>query len=375
MTNIKTFDYIIVGAGLFGSCVAYQFKNAGKRCLIIDKRHHTGGNLYCEEIEGIRVHIYGPHIFHTSNIEVWKFVNSLVKFNNFIYSPLAYYKGSLYNLPFNMNTFYQLWGVVTPAQARKKVAQQIKMNKIIAPKNLEEQALNIIGSDIYQILIKGYTEKQWGRNATDLPPFIIKRIPIRYTFNNNYYNDTFQGIPIGGYNMLIDSLLEGVEIKLNTDFIKNKEYFENIGKKIIYTGSIDEFYNYKLGRLEYRSLDFVNTIKYTSDFQGNAAVNYTENNIPYTRIIEHKYFEFGNQEHTIITKEYPAVFNGLNEPYYPINTSYNNNLFLKYKNLSAYQDKYIFGGRLGDYKYYDMDDTIEAALQCAKYELEDNLKN
>lgn len=363
------YDYIIVGAGLYGAVFAYMLQQSGKRCLVIDKRNHIGGNIYCENIDGINVHKYGPHIFHTNNKEVWEFVNSFVEFNNFVYSPLAFYKGHLYNLPFNMNTFYQLWGTLTPNNAKKVIEGQVKLHRVLNPINLEEQALSLIGIDLYKTFIKGYTEKQWGRNAKEVPAFIIKRIPLRYTFNNNYFNDRYQGIPVGGYNLLIRKLIEGVEIRLDTNFLENRKYFEKIAGKILYTGRIDEFYNYMFGKLEYRSLLFETKELDVDNYQGNAAINYTEENIPYTRSIEHKHFEFGEQKHTIITKEYPASFDGKNEPYYPINDKSNNSIFSKYKELADKQQKHLFGGRLGNYKYYDMDDTIEAAIKHAKKEI------
>jgi UDP-galactopyranose mutase len=371
----KTYDYVIVGAGLYGAVFAYILKHNGKRCLVIDKRNYAGGNIYCEKLDGINIHQYGPHIFHTNNKEIWTFVNSLVEFNNFIYSPLAYYKGHFYNLPFNMNTFYQLWGTATPDQAKGMIEKQAKTYGFRNPRNLEEQALSIVGFDLYQTLIKGYTEKQWGRDAKKVPAFIIKRIPLRYTFNNNYFNDKYQGIPIGGYNLLISKLLEKTEIRLNTNFFENKKYFENIAEKILYTGRIDEFYNYAFGKLEYRSLYFETKALDIENYQGNAAVNYTCRDIPYTRIIEHKHFELEKHAHTVITKEYPAPFDGKNEPYYPINDNINNKIFLKYKTKANNQIKYLFGGRLGNYKYYDMDDTIDVAIQHAKAELANNATN
>jgi UDP-galactopyranose mutase len=365
----KPYDYIIVGAGLYGAVFAYILKLNGKKCLIIDKRDHPGGNIYCKNLDGINVHQYGPHIFHTDDKEIWTFVNSLVELNNFIYSPLALYNEHLYNLPFNMNTFYQLWGTTTPNQAKGMIKKQAKTFGVRNPRNLEEQALSIVGVDLYQTLIKGYTEKQWGRDAKKVPAFIIKRIPLRYTFNNNYFNDKYQGIPIGGYNLLMNKLLKGTEIRLDTNFFGNRKYFEKIAEKILYTGRIDEFYNYTFGKLEYRSLEFETEILDIENYQGNAAINYTSRDIPYTRIIEHKHFEFGNQAHTVITREYPASFNEKNEPYYPINDHTNNKIFLKYKEQADNQHKYLFGGRLGNYKYYDMDDTIKVAIQHAKNEL------
>ena len=356
------YNYLIVGAGLYGSIFAYEMNKKGKKCLVIDKRNHVGGNIYCENIEGINVHKYGAHIFHTSNKEVWEYINQFCEFNNYINSPIANYKGEIYNLPFNMNTFNKLWGVVTPKEAKAKIEEQKKEFFITEPKNLEEQAISLIGKDIYKKLIKGYTEKQWGRKATELPAFIIKRLPVRFTYDNNYFNDRYQGIPIGGYTKIIEKMLNGIEIKLNTNFFDNREYFENIAEKIVFTGMIDEFYNYKFGKLEYRSLRFETEILDEENYQGNAVVNYTEREIPYTRIIEHKHFEFGKQEKTVITKEYPSEWKAGDEPYYPVNDEKNNKLYEKYKELAEKEESVIFGGRLGEYKYYDMDKVIEKAL-------------
>ncbi len=363
------YDYLIVGAGLYGSVFAHQMRMKGKKCLIVDKRFHSGGNIYCENIEGINVHKYGPHIFHTNNKSCWDYVCSFVEMNNFIYSPLANFKGELFNLPFNMNTFYQLWKSITPAQAQENIRKQIKHIHIVHPQNLEEQALLMVGSDIYNILIKGYTEKQWGRSAKELPTFIINRLPVRYTFNNNYFNDRYQGIPIGGYNKLIEKLQSGIEVKLNVDFFNDKSYFESIANRILFTGRIDEFYNYKFGKLDYRSLDFETSVLDCENYQGNAAVNYTEKEIPYTRIIEHKHFELGQQNTTVITKEFPAEFIGENEPFYPINDLFNDEIYKRYKILVEQQHKYIFGGRLGNYRYNDMDDTIVDAMKMANKEV------
>ncbi len=359
---MKKYDYLIVGAGLYGSIFAYEMNKKGKKCLVIDKRNHIGGNIYCENIEGINVHEYGAHIFHTSNKEVWEYINQFCEFNNYINSPIASYKGEIYNLPFNMNTFNKLWGIVTPKEAKIKIEEQKKEFSITEPKNLEEQAISLIGKDIYEKLIKGYTEKQWGRKATELPAFIIKRLPVRFTYDNNYFNDRYQGIPIGGYTKIIEKMLEGIEIKLNTNFFDNREYFENIAEKIVFTGMIDEFYNYKFGRLEYRSLRFETEILDEENYQGNAVVNYTEREIPYTRIIEHKHFEFGKQKKTVITKEYPSEWKEGEESYYPVNDEKNNKLYEKYKELAEKEESVIFGGRLGEYKYYDMDKVIEKAL-------------
>lgn len=370
---MKKYNYLIVGSGLFGSIFAYEATKRGKTCLVIDKRDHIGGNIYCENIEDINVHKYGAHIFHTSNKEIWDYVNSFVEFNRYTNCPVANYKGELYNLPFNMNTFYQLWKVKTPKEAIVKIEEQVKEANIQEPKNLEEQAIKLVGKDIYEKLIKGYTEKQWGKKATDLPSFIIKRLPVRLTFDNNYFNDTYQGIPIGGYNKIIEKMLEGIDIRLNTDFFDNREEFEQIAEKIVFTGMIDEFYNYKFGTLEYRSLRFEHEILNEENFQGNAVVNYTEYEIPYTRIIEHKHFEYGTQPKTVITKEYPATWNKGDEPYYPINDEKNNELYNKYKELADKEKNVIFGGRLAQYKYYDMHHVIEQALNCVKKEFEHEL--
>jgi UDP-galactopyranose mutase len=355
----KEYDYLIVGAGLYGSVFACCAKQNGKKCLVIDKRSHRGGNVYCKNIEGINVHKYGAHIFHTSNKEVWNFVNSFVEFNRYTNYPLANYKGKLYNMPFNMNTFYALWGVKTPDEAKKKIESQRQEFAAIEPANLEEQAISLVGKDIYEILIKGYTEKQWGRKCADLPPFIITRLPVRFTFDNNYFNDKYQGIPIGGYNKLIDGLLEGVETRCNSNFFENRTYWNSVANKILFTGRIDEFYGYRFGKLEYRSLRFEEEVLDCSNYQGNAVVNYTDAETPYTRILEHKHFEFGTQEKTVITREYPVNdVEGL-EPYYPVNDDKNNMLYLRYKELSAQENAVIFGGRLGEYKYYDMHTIVE----------------
>jgi UDP-galactopyranose mutase len=362
------YDYLIVGAGLFGSVFAHEAKKRNKRCLIIDKRNHAGGNIYSEKIENINVHKYGAHIFHTSDKEIWNYVNQFVEFNNFINQPIAIYKNQLYNLPFNMNTFSKIWGIKTPLEAEEIILKQIKEANISSPSNLEEQAIFLVGKDIYEKLIKGYTEKQWGRKCADLPVSIIKRLPVRFNFDNNYFNDTYQGIPKGGYNKLIEKLTEGIEIKLNTDFFENKNYFLDIAEKIVYTGMIDEFYGYSLGFLDYRGLKFETEILDIKNFQGNAVVNYTEKEISFTRIIEHKHFEFGDQEKTVITKEYPENFLVGKDAYYPINDRRNNDLFRKYKELSSNQNKVIFGGRLANYQYYDMDQVIASALIAVKKE-------
>jgi UDP-galactopyranose mutase len=361
---MKNYDILLVGAGLFNAVVANRAKLQGKRCLVIDKRNHLGGNIYTENIEGINVHKYGAHIFHTSNKEVWDFVNSFVEFNRYTNSPIANYKGELFNLPFNMNTFYQLWGVKTPEEAKVKIEDQKKRYEHIKdPQNLEEQALVLAGEDIYEKLIKGYTEKQWGRPATEIPAFIIRRIPFRLTFDNNYFNDIYQGVPVGGYTVLIEKLLDGIETRTGIDYFKEKDYFDGLADKIIYTGKIDEFFDYEFGNLEYRSLHFEHETLDINNYQGNAVVNYTEREVPYTRIIEHKHFEFGQQEKTIITKEYPHEFSKDLEPYYPINDEKNNAIYAKYKEKTLLMNNIIFGGRLAEYKYYDMDDIVEKALK------------
>ncbi|MBN2787139.1 MAG: UDP-galactopyranose mutase [Paludibacteraceae bacterium] len=359
---MSKYDYVIVGAGLYGVVFAQQAKLKGKTCLVIDKRSHIGGNVYCENIEQINVHKYGAHIFHTNDKEVWNYVNSFVEFNRYTNSPVANFEGELYNLPFNMNTFYQLWGVKTPQEARNKIDEQCMEFADKVPANLEEQALKLVGKDIYYKLIKGYTEKQWGRDAKDLPSFIIKRLPVRFTFDNNYFNDKYQGIPIGGYNVLVERLLDGVELKLNSDFFQNKTEYTKLANKIVYTGMLDEFFDYCYGELEYRSLHFEHQLLNQDNYQGNAVVNYTERNIPYTRIIEHKHFDFGNQEKTVITREYPQEWDKTKEAYYPINNDRNNKLFATYKQLASQQNNVIFGGRLGDYAYYDMDKVIRLAI-------------
>ena len=369
---MKKYDYLIVGAGIFGSIFAYEADKLGKKCLVIDKRNHIGGNIYCENIEDINVHKYGAHIFHTSNKEVWDYVNSFVEFNRYTNCPVANYKGELYNLPFNMNTFYQLWKVKTPQEAIAKIEEQVKEANIDEPQNLEEQAIKLVGKDIYEKLIKGYTEKQWGKKATELPSFIIKRLPVRLTFDNNYFNDKYQGIPVGGYNKIIEKMLENIDVKLNTDFFENREELEDMAEKIVFTGMIDEFYDYKFGTLEYRSLKFEHETLEEENYQGNAVVNYTEYDIPYTRIIEHKHFEYGNQPKTVITREYPATWNKGDEPYYPINNDENNELYSKYKELADKEENVIFGGRLAEYKYYDMHNVIEKALEAVNKEFIEN---
>jgi UDP-galactopyranose mutase len=366
----KSFDYLIVGAGLFGSVFAQQAKLKGKKCLCIDKRNHIGGNVYTENIEGINVHKYGAHIFHTSNKVVWQFVNSFIEFNRFTNTPIANFNGQLYNLPFNMNTFYQLWGVKTPAEAKKIIQEQRSAYAHIKePKNLEEQALVLVGDDIYKKLIKGYSEKQWGRSALEIPAFIIKRIPLRFTFDNNYFNDTYQGIPVGGYTNLIKKLLKDIDVRTEINYFEQRSELNQIANKIIYTGKIDEFFNYCYGRLEYRSLHFEHKLLNIKNFQGNAVVNYIDKDTPFTRIIEHKHFEFGTQEKTYITHEYPHEFTTDNEPYYPLNNKINQTLLSKYQELAKSQKKVIFGGRLAEYKYYDMHQIIAIALNLAQKEL------
>lgn len=371
----KKYDYLIVGSGLFGATFAYFARKQGKKCLVIDKRPYLGGNIYCENIEGINVHKYGAHIFHTSNREVWDLVNSIVEFNRYTNSPVANYKGMLYNLPFNMNTFYQMWGVITPEEAQAKIEEQkaeaisrMKADGVTEPRNLEEQAQVLIGKDIYERLIKGYTEKQWGRKCTELPAFIIKRLPVRFVFDNNYFNDKYQGIPIGGYNRLIIGLLDGVETKTNVDFFVNRAYWESLADKIVFTGKIDEFYGYCFGKLNYRTVRFEQEIIESSNYQGNAVVNYTELEVPYTRIIEHKHFEmFGQAVYdnpkTVISKEYSTEWCDGMEPYYPVNDEMNNTLYAKYKALADVEENVIFGGRLAEYKYYDMAPIIEKVMQ------------
>ena len=370
----RRYDYLVVGAGLFGATFAYKAKQAGKRCLVIDKRPHLGGNIYCENIEGINVHKYGAHIFHTSNKEVWDLVNSIVEFNRYTNSPVANYKGKLYNLPFNMNTFYQMWGVTTPEEARLKIEEQrrvalvaMKEAGVTEPRNLEEQAILLIGKDIYEKLIKGYTEKQWGRNCLELPAFIIKRLPVRFVFDNNYFNDKYQGIPEGGYTRMIEKMLDGVEVRLNTDYFGNREYFDSIADRVIYTGEIDRFFDYRFGYLEYRTVSFeTELLEGVPNFQGNAVVNYTDADTPYTRIIEHKHFEFGQQPDTVISRENSKEWRPGDEPYYPVNDKRNSELYVRYKALADAQEKVVFGGRLAEYKYYDMHQVIANALELAE---------
>ena len=368
------YNYLIVGSGLYGAIIAQQAKKAGKSVLVIDKRPNIGGNTYTEKVEGINVHKYGAHIFHTNNKEVWDYVTSFVDFNRFTNSPVANYKGELYSMPFNMYTFNKMWGVVTPEEAAAKIEEQ-KKEITGEPKNLEEQAISLVGRDIYEKLVKGYTEKQWGRDCKDLPAFIIKRLPVRLTFDNNYFNALYQGIPIGGYTKLIEKMLEGIEVRLNVDYLENKEELDKLAEKVIYTGPIDAYFDYKLGTLEYRSVRFENEILDKPNFQGNAAVNYTDRETPWTRIIEHKWFEFGKDENgndlpkTVISREYSSEWKLGDEPYYPVNDAKNSALYEQYKALAEAEDNVIFGGRLGDYKYYDMDKTVEVALAAAKKEL------
>ena len=371
---MKQYEYVIVGSGLYGATFAFRANRMGKRCLVIDKRPHLGGNVYCENVVGINVHKYGAHIFHTNNKKVWDFVNSIVEFNRYTNSPIANYKGRQYNLPFNMNTFYQMWGVLTPDEAKAKIEEQkkeavsaMKVAGVSEPRNLEEQALMLIGRDIYEALIKGYTEKQWGRKCTELPAFIIKRLPVRFVHDNNYFNDRYQGIPIGGYNKLIDGLLDGIETQVNIDFFENRKYWESIADKIVYTGAIDEYFDYKLGKLEWRTVSFEEEIMDMPNYQGNAVMNYTEAEVPYTRIIEHKHFEMFGQEvydcpKTVISREYSQEYRDGMEPYYTVNDKRNNALAEKYRNLAEMEQDVIFGGRLAEYKYYDMAPIVEKVL-------------
>ena len=363
------YDYLVVGAGLYGAVFAYEAKKKGKTCLVIDKRDHIAGNIYCENIHDINVHKYGAHIFHTSDKKIWDYVNQFAEFNNYINSPIARYKNELYNLPFNMNTFSKMWNIVTPQEAKDIIASQIADLNITEPKNLEEQALSLVGRDVYEKLIKGYTENQWGRDCKELPSFIIKRLPLRFVYDNNYFNDRFQGIPMGGYTKIVEKMLDGIEVRLNTNYLDNREEFDAMADKIVYTGMIDQFYDYKLGVLEYRSVRFDTEELDMENYQGNAVVNYTEREVPYTRIIEHKHFEFGKQPTTIISREYSSEWKKGDEPYYPVNNEKNNNLYQQYKELADKEAKVIFGGRLGGYKYYDMDKVIAAALEMCETEL------
>lgn len=364
------YDYLVVGAGIFGSVFAHEMHQKGFKVLVIDKREHIGGNAYTKEVEGINVHIYGPHIFHTSNRMVWDYVNQFAEFNHFVNSPLANYKGKLYNLPFNMNTFYQLWGVTTPQQAIDKIKEQQGISFKENPKNLEEQAINLVGPEIYEKFIKGYTEKQWGKNCTELPSSIIKRIPVRFTYDNNYFNDLYQGIPIGGYTKMIGRMLEGIEIRLNTDYLANRELCDSLARKVVYTGPIDEFYGYMEGVLEYRSLRFEHQIHDNENVQGNAVINYTEKEIPYTRVIEHKHFEFGKQLKSVVTKEYSKKWSIGDDAYYPIGDEKNRFIYEVYKGKANQEQKYIFGGRLATYQYLDMHHVVLSALNAVETEIE-----
>ena len=361
------YDYLLVGAGLFNATLANIFASKGKKCLVIDRRPHIAGNIYTENLDGINVHKYGAHIFHTDNKEVWDFVNRFATFNRYTNCPVANYNGQIYNMPFNMNTFNKIWpDVITPSQAKKRIEEQAAEMKDKIPQNLEEQAISLVGRDIYERLIKGYTEKQWGRPCAELPPSIIKRLPVRFIYDNNYFNDAYQGIPVGGYTKMVEKMLSGVEVRLNCDFLENRSEFENLADKIVYTGMIDQFFDYCYGELEYRSLRFETEKLDCENFQGNAVVNYTDSKTPYTRIIEHKHFEFSTQPVTYITREYPASWKKGDEPYYAMNNEKNNALYAKYAELASKQNKIIFGGRLGMYKYFDMDDTIAAAFELAK---------
>ena len=360
------YDYLIVGAGLFGAVFAREATDKGKKVLVIDKRDHIAGNVFTREIEGINVHEYGAHIFHTNNREVWEYVNKFAEFNRFTNAPVANYKGELYSLPFNMYTFNKMWGVVTPEEAKAKIEEQRKAAGITEPKNLEEQAISLVGTDIYEKLIKGYTKKQWGRPCSELPAFIIKRLPVRYTFDNNYFNALFQGIPMGGYTKMVENMLKGIEVRTGVDYFDVKDELEAQAQKVIYTGPIDAYFDYKLGTLEYRSVRFETEVLDTDNFQGNAAVNFTDEETPWTRIIEHKFFEFGEQPKTVISREYSSEWEKGDEPYYPVNDEKNGKLYEEYKKLADAEEKVVFGGRLGEYKYYDMDKVIESALKKTK---------
>lgn len=356
------YDYLIVGAGLFGATAAHELKLRGKRCLVIDRRDHIAGNAYCKQVEGIPVHWYGAHIFHTSDAKIWNYVNQFSEFNHYVNSPVAVYRDELYNLPFNMNTFSKMWGIRTPAEAKAIIAAQIAEEGIGEPQNLEEQALSLVGRDVYEKLVKGYTEKQWGRDCKELPAFIIRRLPLRFTYDNNYFNDRYQGIPTEGYTKLVERMLEGVEVRLGVDYKKDKAELDALAEKVIYTGAVDEYFDYSEGVLQYRMVTFEHTVLDTDNYQGNAVVNYTEREVPYTRIIEHKHFVFGKQPKTVISKEYPAEWSVGEEPYYPINNAENQALYERYRRLAQQESKVLFGGRLGEYKYYDMDKVIASAL-------------
>jgi UDP-galactopyranose mutase len=367
--NMKKHDYLIVGSGLFGSIFAHEATKRGKTCIIVEKRNHVGGNVYTEEVEDIDIHKYGPHIFHTANKSVWNYMTQFAEFNHFILSPIANYKGELYNLPFNMNTFNKMWGVITPKDAKAKIEEQKATHIVDSPKNLEEQAINLVGTDIYEKLIKGYTEKQWGRICTELPVFIIKRLPVRFTYDNNYFNDRYQGIPIGGYTKIIEKMLDSTEVITGVDYLTDKQRFDVMAERVVYTGAIDTYYDYRFGELEYRSLRFETDVLDLDNYQGCAIVNYTDRETPYTRIIEHKHFEFGTQPKTVISREYPMKWTRGDEPYYPVNDDKNNTLYKKYKELADTENNVIFGGRLGEYKYYDMDKVVESALKLVCDEL------
>ncbi len=362
---MKKYDYVLVGSGLFAGVWAYHARKAGKTCLVVEKRDHIGGNIYCEDVEDIHVHKYGAHIFHTSNREVWAFVNSLAEFNRYTNSPVANYKGEMYNMPFNMNTFSKMWGISTPQEARAIIDSQ-KASITGEPQNLEEQAISLVGTDIYKKLVKGYTEKQWGRDCKELPAFIIKRLPVRYTYDNNYFNDLYQGIPIGGYNVIVEKLFEGCDVETGVDYLENREKYDALGDTVVYTGTIDSYYDYQFGKLEYRSLRFETELLDTDNYQGVAVVNFTDRETPFTRIIEHKHFEFGTQPKTVITREYPTDWQEGMEPYYPVNNERNQELYARYAALAQQETNVVFGGRLAEYKYYDMDKVIESALKRVK---------
>ena len=357
------YDYLIVGAGLYGAAFAQMMTEKGKKCLVIDKRDHIAGNIYTEEVEGIQVHVYGAHIFHTSDEGVWNYVNRFAKFNRYTNSPVANYKGEIYNLPFNMNTFNKMWGVITPAEAKAKIEEARASDFTEEPENLEQQAINLVGKDIYEKLIKGYTEKQWGRDCRELPPFIIKRLPVRFTYDNNYFNDSYQGIPMGGYTAMVEKMLEGIEVRLGVDYLENKEELDALAHKVVYTGTVDSYFGYCYGPLEYRNVSFETEVLDMENYQGNAVVNYTDRETPYTRVIEHKHFDFGTQPKTVISREYSVEWKLGDEPYYPVNNEKNGALYEKYRTLAEKEEKVIFGGRLGEYRYYDMDKVLIAAME------------
>ncbi|MGN0165202.1 MAG: UDP-galactopyranose mutase [Lachnospiraceae bacterium] len=365
---MKEYDYIIVGAGLYGCVFASEMHKKGKKCLVIDRRSHIGGNIYTKNVEGIDVHVYGAHIFHTDDKRIWDYVNGFADFNNYINSPIAIYKDEIYNMPFNMNTFSKMWGIKTPAEAKKIIDEQVAKENIKTPQNLEEQALSLVGRDVYEKLVKGYTEKQWGMECKDLPSYIIKRLPLRFIYDNNYFTDRYQGIPEGGYTAIVEKMLSGIEVRLETDYLSDRDFFNSIAEKIVFTGPIDEFYDYHFGALGYRRVEFEHELLNIDNYQGNAVVNYTDAEIPYTRIIEHKHFAFGKGDKTVISREYPRSWNPGDEPYYPVNDEDSKQKFLKYKELAAGENNIIFGGRLGEYKYYDMDDVIKSALDRADSE-------